>query len=453
MTVLADPPVIKARYPFEFFFEFARDPIGLLTRTAEKNGDICYFKFGPWRAYLLNHPDLIQEVLSGQPQNFHKEPALQITKSILGEGLLNSEEELHKRQRRLIQPAFHRQRVATYGEIMVEKALGISRDWKDGQTLDMNEQMMHTALAIVGKALFGVNLEDEAADIDQALGRAMRVFKDWMYRPFPSLWQKFPFPKTLRVRRARRKLDKTVFKMIAEHRQRGTDNGDLLSMMLFGEDREGGAPMGDAQVRDEAMTILLAGHETVGNALTWTWYLLSQNPEAEKKLHEELDRVLGGRPPHLNDIANLRYTEMVFAESMRLLPPAWALGYIAIRDTKIGGYDVPKGSVVNMIQYVMHRDRRYWEDPEKFIPERFTPEAKAARPRFAYFPFGGGPRQCIGEPFAWMEGVLVLASLARRWAARPAAGYKLELFPSITLRPKRGLAMVLRERRVFVPAS
>ncbi len=448
MAALVDPPIIRARYPFEFFFQFSNDALGFLARAARTHGDICCFKVGPWRAYLLNHPDLIQEVLSVQPQNFQKEPALQITRTILGEGLLTSEGNLHKRQRRLIQPAFHRQRVASYAEIMVEKAQGLTREWKDGQTLDINEEMMHIALAIVGKALCGVNLEEEAAEIDQALGTAMRAFKDWMYRPFPTFWPKLPLPKTLKVRKARRQLDQTVFRIIEQHRQRGTDNGDLLSMMLFSEESsEGGTRMTDAQVRDEAMTLLLAGHETVGNALTWTWYLLSQNPQAEAKLHEELGRVLGGRASRMEDIPQLRYTEMVFSESMRLLPPAWALGYQAIRATKIGGYDIPKGSVVNMVQYLMHRDPRYWEDPEKFNPERFTPEAKAARPRFTYFPFGGGPRQCIGEPFAWMEGVLVLATLAQRWVPRPVPGYKLELFPSITLRPRNGMPMVLKERK------
>jgi cytochrome P450 len=448
MSTLVDPPIIRARYPFEFFFQFSNDALGFLARAARAHGDICCFKVGPFRAYLLNHPDLIQEVLSVQPQNFQKEPALLITKTILGEGLLTSEGEIHKLQRRLIQPAFHRQRVATYAEIMVEKARGLTRDWQDGQTLDINEEMMHIALAIVGKSLFGVNLEEEAQDIDSALGVAMRAFKDWMYRPFPTLWPKLPLPKTLAVRKARRQLDQTVFRIIDQHRQRGTDNGDLLSMMLFPEGgEEGGARMTDAQIRDESMTLILAGHETVGNALTWTWYLLSQNPQAEAKLHEELDRVLAGRPPRMEDIPQLRYTEMVFAESMRLLPPAWALGYQSIRDTKIGGYDIPKGSVVNMVQYLMHRDPRYWEDPEKFIPERFTPEAKATRPRFTYFPFGGGPRQCIGEPFAWMEGVLVLAALAQRWTPRPVPSFKLELFPSITLRPRNGMPMVLKERK------
>ncbi|HJT23750.1 MAG TPA: cytochrome P450, partial [bacterium] len=416
-------------------------------RAARAHGDACCFQVGPWRSYLFNHPDLIQEFFS-QLQNFQKEPALRITKTVLGEGLLTSEGELHKRQRRLIQPAFHRQRIASYAAIMVEKALSTASSWEEGRTLDVNEEMMHLALSIVGQSLFGTQLEGEAESIDRALGTALKVFKDWMYRPFPTFWGKFPFPKTLKVRKARRELDKTVFAMVARHRQRGTDNGDLLSMMLFAEDAEGGGGrMSDTQVRDEAMTLLLAGHETVGNALTYCWYLLAQNPEAEAKLHAELDAVLGDRPPALEDYPRLAYTEQVFAESMRILPPAWAVGYQALKDTKIGGYDVPKGAVVNVAQYLMHHDPRYWPDPEKFEPERFTPEAKVSRPRFAYFPFGGGTRQCIGESFAWMEGVLVLATLARQWRPRPVEGFKLEFFPSITLRPKHGLPMVMLRRK------
>ncbi len=437
---MVDPPMIRQRYPGEFFLGFSRDALGLLVKAARDHGDACCFRVGPYRAYLLNHPDLVQDFFS-QLQNFQKEPALQITRTVLGDGLLTSEGDYHKKQRQLIQPAFHRQRIASYASIMVEKALALSQKWREGQTLDINEEMMHLALSIVGKSLFGVNLEEEAAEIDEALGTAMAVFKEWMYRPFPTFWAQWPFPKTLRVRKARKSLDSKIFGMIARHRQRGVDNGDLLSMMLFTEDA--GGPMTDEQVRDEAMTLLLAGHETVGNALTYTWYLLSQNPEAEARLHTELDSVLGGRSPTLEDVPKLPYTEMVFAESMRLLPPAWALGYLALRDVRIGGYDIPKGAVVNVVQYLLHRDPRFWEEPEKFKPERFSPEAKAGRPRFAYFPFGGGSRQCIGESFAWMEGVLALATLARHWAPRPVAGYKLELFPSITMRPKHGMPMVL----------
>ena len=290
MPTLHDPPLITQRYPGEFFIGFSRDALGLLTQAAQTHGDACCFKVGPYRAYLFNHPDLVQEFFN-QHQNFVKEPALLITKTILGEGLLVSEGEYHKRQRQLIQPAFHRQRIAGYASIMVEKALALSSGWSAGQTLDMNVAMMHMALAIVGKSLFGVSLEEEAVEIDEALGTAMSIFKDWMYRPFPTFWPKFPFPKTLRVRRARRTLDKKVFKMIGEHRAAGKDNGDLLSMMLFGEDPANpGSPMTDQQVRDEAMTLLLAGHETVGNALTYTWYLLAQNPEAEAiwKVLEEM---------------------------------------------------------------------------------------------------------------------------------------------------------------------
>lgn len=441
----AEAPVIRQRYPGDFFLNFSRDSIGFLARAVKDHGDIACFQVGPYRAYVINHPDLIQDFFA-QPQNFHKEPALQITKTILGNGLLVSEDEYHKRQRRLIQPAFHRQRIASYAAIMVEKAGAAAGRWREGGTVDINQEMMHLALSIVGQSLFGVQLEGEAEAIDRALNTAMSVFKDWMYRPFPTFWPKFPFPKTLRVRAARRVLDRTVYRMIAEHRQKGVDTGDLLSMMLSAEDAEGGGRMTDEQVRDEAMTLLLAGHETVGNALTYTWYLLSQNPAVEERLHAELDAVLGEKEPGLEDVPKLAYTERVFAESMRLLPPAWALGYQALRDTRLGNYPIPKGAVVNAVQYLMHRDPRYWKDPETFDPDRFLPEEKAKRPRFTYFPFGGGMRQCIGESFAWMEGVLVLSVLARRWAPRLVPGYKLELFPSITLRPKNGMPMVLEAR-------
>ena len=440
---MVDPPMIRQRYPGEFFLQFSDDPIRLMAKVVREHGDASCFRVGPYRAYLFNHPDLVQDFFS-RLQDFQKEPALQITKTILGEGLLTSEGDYHKKQRQHIQPAFHRQRISSYASIMVEKAQAMSQSWKEGQTLDINGEMMRLALAIVGKSLFGVGLEDEAEEIDRALGTALAVFKVWMYRPFPTFWGKWPFPKTLRVRKARRTLDEKIFTMITRHRERGTDNGDLLSMMLFSMDAEGRGMTG-AQVRDEAMTLLLAGHETVGNALTYTWYLLSKNPGVAEKLRQELDSVLGGRLPGLDDLPRLKYTEMVFAESMRLLPPAWALGYQSLVDTKVGPYDVPKGSVVNVVQYLMHRDPRFWEDPEKFVPERFTPEAKAARPRFAYFPFGGGSRQCIGESFAWMEGTLVLAALAKDWAPQVAEGYKLELFPSITMRPKRGMPMILQK--------
>lgn len=440
------PPGPRNAYPGQILFAMVRDPLGFLLQTARKYGDVSSFKPAGLRIYLLNHPDLLQQVLAAQSQNFIKDQGLQMTKVLLGQGLLTSEGDLHKRQRRLVQPAFHRQRVASYASVMVEKSLEAGGKWRDGRKVDIHGEMMRLALLIVDKTLFGVDLESKFTEVSGALDTALEVFKQRLMLPFAPLWQNLPLPSSFRLRRACRALHRLVMGMIAEHRKSGRDRGDLLSMLLLSEDPDGGGPMDDLQVRDEAITLLLAGHETTANALTYTWYLLSQNPEAEAELHAELKEVLGGRPPGLEDIPRLPYTEMVFSEALRLLPPAWALGYEALADTRIGDYVIPKNAIVLMSQYVMHRDPRWFPSPEKFMPERFTPEAKASRPRFAYFPFGGGPRQCIGEPFAWMEGILVLATLAQRWAPRAVPGYKLELFPSITLRPKRGMPMVLHQR-------
>jgi cytochrome P450 len=440
------PPGPKARYPGQLLFAMSKDIIGFLKKTAADYGDISTFTIGLQRMYMLNHPDHIQQVLAVQPQKVMKDRALQMAKTILGEGLLTSEGELHKRQRRLVQPAFHRQRVASYAAVMVEKAVAAGQKWKDGETRDVNKDMMDLALLIVGKTLFGADLESYAQEIADALNTTLEVFQKRMMFPTP-LWQKLPLPSTFRMNRARRNVDRLIGQMIAEHRKGGKDTGDLLSMLLMSEDSDGSGHMSDLQVRDEAATLLLAGHETTANALTYTWYLLSQNPEAEAKLHAELDNVLKGRPPVFEDIPNLPYTEKVFSESMRLLPPAWALGYESTAEVEVGDYVIPKGSVIFMSQYVMHHHPRYWDKPDQFIPERFTPEAKSSRPRFAYFPFGGGPRQCIGEPFAWMEGVLALATLAQDWAPKLVPGYKLELFPSITMRPKNGMPMTLHKRK------
>jgi cytochrome P450 len=249
-----------------------------------------------------------------------------------------------------------------------------------------------------------------------------------------------------RFRQARGRLDAIVYRMIGEHRSENRDRGDLLSMLLAARYDDGSA-MPDLQIRDEVMTIFLAGYETIANALTWTWYLLSQNPEAERKFYEELDSVLGNGDAAYDDLGRLSYTEMVLAESMRLYPPAWAMGRLALEDFALGPYFLPRNTTVFMSQYIMHRDPRYFPDPERFDPERWRPEAKASRPRFSYFPFGGGARQCIGESFAWMEGILILATLGRRWLLKHVPGHRVEPQPLITLRPKYGMQMILEERR------
>ena len=428
-----------------------RDPVGFLLNIARDYGDIVYVRLGPWNVFLLNHPDYIQDVLVTNSRNFVKGLGLDRLKFALGEGLITtSGGDFHRRQRRLVQPAFHRQRITTYGAVMTDYAARMRERWQDGATLDIAPEMTHLTLAIVRKTLFdaGVELvESEAKEIAEAWTIIMERWPKRML-PFAELLNKFPLPSNRNLKKAQDRLDAIIYRMIKERRASGEDRGDLLSMLLLARDEEGDwAGMTDVQVHDEALTILIAGHETIANALTWTWYLLSQNPEAEAKLHTELDTVLAGRLPTVDDIAQLLYTKMVFAEAMRLYPPVWLLGRRALNDYEIATYVLPAGSEIVLSQYVMHRDPRYYPDPLRFDPQRWTPEAEAARPKFAYFPFGGGPRGCLGEQFAWMEGVLLIASLAQRWRMRLVPGHPVELQPLITLRPRYGMRMTLEQRK------
>jgi cytochrome P450 len=318
--------------------------------------------------------------------------------------------------------------------------------WHDGETLDISQEMMRLTLAIVGKTLFDADVEREADEIGAALTAVMELF-DMLLMPFSELLEKLPLPHVRRFRRAKERLDETIYRIIEERRGSREDRGDLLSMLLSARDEEGdGAGMSDLQVRDEVMTLFLAGHETTSNALTWTWYLLSQHAEVEAKLHEELDAVLEGRPPTFEDVPRLRYTEMVLAEAMRLYPPAWAIGRLALKDYEVGGYTMPAKSLVLLSQYVTQRDARFFTDPECFDPERWTPEAKESRPQFSYFPFGGGTRRCIGEGFAWMEGILLIATLAGQWRMRLVPNHRVEPMPVITLRPKYGMRMTVEKK-------
>src|SRR5918911_1504332 len=430
------------------FVAFRRNPVPFLMNAARLYGDIVHFRMGPQDAYFLNHPDLVKDVLVTHNQNFKKGRALQRSKRLLGEGLLTSEGEFHRRQRRLAQPAFHRARINSYGAVMTSTAARNASRWRDGEQLNISQEMMRLTLAIVARTLFDADVESEADEIGAALTSVMELF-DFLLLPFSELLERLPLPHARRFQRAKQRLDATIYRIIEERRRSNEDRGDLLSMLMSARDEEGdGGQMTDAQVRDEVMTIFLAGHETTANALTWTWYLLSEHPSVEAKLHAELNAVLAGREPTVEDVPRLRYTEMVVAESMRLYPPAWAVGRLAVEDHEVGGYLIPRGSLVLVSQYVMHRDPRFWPDPERFDPARWTPEAKASRPQFSYFPFGGGVRRCIGEGFAWMEGVLVISTLAQRWRLRLDAGQRVEPQPMVTLRPRRGVSMTPERRQV-----
>jgi len=443
-TNLNSPPGPRGLAQPRLLLAFRRDPAGFLLKLAERYGDVVHFKLGGQPVYLLRHPDDVENVLVTNARNFLKGRRLQATKPLLGEGLLTSEDALHLRQRRLIQPIFHRQHIAGYGQTMVEQAARLSARWRDGETRDLAADMMALTMIIVGKTLFGADVESEAPEIGHAMQTLVDSFTI-VAGPFANLAEKLDLPSVRRARQAVDRLNATVYRMIGERRATG-DKGDLLSMLLAAQDEDGSGGMTDQQVRDEAMTLFLAGHETTANALMWTWHLLSQNPGAEARLHAELDGVLGGREPTVDDLPRLTYTRRVLSESMRLYPPAWIMGRTAIHPFEAQGYTIPASASIILSQWVMHHNPAYYPDPFKFDPERWTPEAQAARPKFAYFPFGAGPRLCIGEPFAWMEGLLILATLAQHWHMRPVPTHQVKLQPVITLRSKDGMRMTLKRR-------
>ena len=429
---------------------FRREPLTFLKSIAHRYGDIVYFRLGPKDVYFLNHPDLIKDVLVTRNNNFIKSRVLQKARRFLGTGLLTSEGEFHLRQRRLVQPAFHRDRLIGYAAVMAEYAVRAADRLQDGALIEMDLEMMRLTLAIVAKTLFSAEVESDANEIGKSLATILNMF-DAVLAPFSEILEKLPLPANRRAREAREKLDAIIYRIIKDRRREAVDRGDLLSMLLLAQDHEGdGTGMSDEQVRDEALTLFLAGHETTANALTWTWYLLAMNPEAEAKMHAEIDRVLGGRTPGFDDLAALQYTERVFSESMRLYPPAWIIGREALHSFDLDRHRIERGSFVVMSPYVMHRDPRYYPEPERFDPDRWLPEISARRPKFAYFPFGGGPRVCVGERFAWMEGVLLLAALAQSWRFRLVPGHPVEPLPLITLRTRHGMKMTVEARQQHV---
>ena len=443
MTAIAPGP--RQRYPAQHLFVMRRDPLAFLTGLARRYGDGVHFRLAAQHVTLLSDPEHVRDVLVTRQRTFVKSRALDRARLLLGEGLLTANGEHHLRQRRLAQPAFHRQRMAGYASTMIEEGLKIRETWRDGAELDVSREMMRVTLAIAGRTMFSTDVSGEAEEIGAALTNALELF-DIAVLPFAEVFVKLPLPRSRRFNRARARLDQTIHRIIAERRRDGRDRGDLLSMLMLARDEEGdGTGMSDAQLRDEALTIFLAGHETTANALAWTWYLLAQNPQAESRLHAELEAVLGMEAPEAEDFPALDYTRRVLAESMRLYPPAWVLGRRPLVDFEIGGHLVRAGSIVLMSQWVVHRDPRWWADPLRFDPDRWGGPAERERPRFAYFPFGGGTRQCIGEHFAWMEGVLLLATIAQRWRFRLAPGAVPTTQPLITLRA-RGMRMVAERR-------
>ena len=485
------PPGPTYKMPGKLIRQFIHDPIKTLSTISQKYGDISYFKLGPKQhVYLINNPDYIEKVLIYDHKNFKKGPRLQAAKALLGEGLVTSEGDFHNRQRRLIQPIFHPNRIMEYGKIMTDFAIRQRDRWKNGDILDISQEMMRLTLGIICKSVLNFDVESEAEQVGKWL-TTTRNYSKRLQSPIGHVIDKIPIlPAPRGARKAKEELDSLVYGLISERRhhphQQESDNkgyDDLLSKLMEAQDSNLASPasssssnsgsgggsgaaaqsspppsngkMSDKQVRDEVMTIFIAGHETTSNALTWTFYLLSQYPDVEKKLHDEIDSVLGtidenghnvSKIPTAEDIPKLQYTEKVLRESMRFYPPVWSMGRYVEDDYQVGEYTIPAGSSILFSQYVMHHDSRYYEEPEQFNPDRWTTEFKTRLPRFSYFPFGGGIRGCIGEPFAWMEGALIIATIAQKWTMRLVPGQRIKLDPAITLRPKYGMKMKLVRR-------
>jgi len=440
------PPGPRQRYPGQFLKALATDRLALFAEMS-RCGDVAKIMIRPGvPVVLLMHPEDIQRLLVSEQRSFLKGPSLGLTRELLGNGLLTNEGDAHLRQRRLVQPAFHKERIAAYATIMTQLADQRLGSWRDGATIDLHEEMMRLTLAVAGRCFFDADVEEEAQVIGEALDLYLRLF-GYGILPFGMMVQHLPIPWVRRMHRARAEMDAFIQRLIEERRADAASRDDLLSILIAARDTESdGTGMTDRQLRDEVVTLMMAGHETTANALTWTGYLLSQHPEVEAKLQQEVDDVLGGRLPEAEDFQRLTYTRAVLSESMRLYPPAWILERYSVADFQAGGYTIPRGSIILASQFLVHRDARWWPEPLRFRPERWLEEEVQKRHRYSYFPFGGGTRICVGEHFAWMEGTLVLAMMASRWRFRYEQPNAPVPEPLVTLRPKGGLPVRLVSR-------
>lgn len=445
MAELLRPPGPPTGFFSSGLVRFRRDPLTYLEQVQADYGSFAYFQAGHQHIYYVNEPQLIREVLVTRSGLFTKSRILQRAKSLLGEGLLTNEGTSHLRQRRMVQPAFYRDHLVTYGAQMVALADKACHRWRNEAKLDIDQEMMRLTLAIVGQTLFSADVEDEAPQVGEAMNALIAIMPLLML-PGSQFIEYVPLPVTRRYLKAAKLVEATIFRIMNERRASAANPNDLLSMLMNARDPEGDDhAMSDQQVRDEALTLFLAGHETTATALAWTWYLLAQHPEAEAALHAELADVLGDRLPTFDDLPRLRYTQQIFAESMRLYPPAWAIGRMAREPLELGGYTLPAKSIVLLSPYLMHRNPRFWPDPDRFDPARWA-DGDFYKRDFTYFPFGGGPRICVGERFAWMEGVLLLAVIAQRWRFRLEPGHRVERKALITLRAKNGIKVIAQAR-------
>jgi len=438
-------PGPASRVPGRTLLAFTRDPLSFLTQLAQRHGDVAAFRAGFRDVYLLSHPEFVHKVLVAEPDDFPSDQGLGMAKVLLGEGLLTMSGEKYRRHRLLIQPSFQRDRVEAYAEVMVRHAMAREGRWQDGAEVDLGREMASIALAIVAEALLGVRVsEEQIAEVTESLDDAMATLT--MARiPVHRVLARLPIPSSLKLHRARGRIDSVVHGIISSRRT-ARPGDDLLSQLLRGQEKDGSVGMPGTELRDEVTTLLLTGHETVATALTWMFYLLGRYRDEEARLHDELDLVLGGRPPELADLEKLPCVERALLESMRLYPPAWTVARGVARPFMARGYRVPSGSVVLLSQWVMHRHPAWFVDPLRFDPGRWSPPRRGEIPRLAYFPFGAGPRVCIGETFAWNEAVLVAATLARRWRFELVQDSEVDPVARLTLRPSRRIPVITRLR-------
>lgn len=420
-----------------------QDPLGYFSELTEKYGDVWGMRIGNFRSFFVNHPDLIEDVLVNKARLYHKGRILQANKYLFGEGLLTAEGDFWLRQRRLAQPAFHRERIAAYAATMADYTEQMLATWGNGEERDVHHEMMNLALRIVGKTLFDADVTRDAREVGDTLDMLLKIASNFGRTVLLPLW--VPTPKNLRAKAGVRRIEKIIYRIIAERRASGRDTGDLLSTLLQVQD-EDGTRMNDRQLRDETITLFLAGHETTASTLSWTWWLLAQNPAVERRFHEELHGVLGGHAPTMDDLPKLTYLGHVLTESLRLYPPAWGMARLAEEEHEIAGYTVKPGYGVAMAQWVVHRDPRWFDAPLEFRPERWENGLAKQLPRFAYFPFGGGPRQCIGNTFALMEASVVLATVGQKYRFGLAPGHEVKPMASITMRPRNGIRVRLEKR-------
>jgi cytochrome P450 len=443
------PPGPKDWIPGWSFLQLYRDPLAQLLRTARAFPDIAHVRMGRHDHYLIGHLDYIRDILLAPEEQLLRSfpPAL---RRLMGQGLLTSQGEFHRSQRRSIQPLFHHQQVAALAGNMARHIRRVSETWRHGETREICADMSDLACAVIVEALFGADAKSargfhEIARIAIQLTGRKGYLVDALLKHLPL------FGAPLRKRRHAKGLlllDDLMYSLIAARRAGAPAvRSDLLSMLMDLRNVEDGSPAhSDRQLRDEAITLLFAGHETVATALSWTWYLLSQHPDAERRLHDEIRQVLGGRLPTMEDVPRLPYASAVLSEAMRLYPPGWIIVRRSVQEWRLGEYRIPAGAYLEVSPYVVHRDPRYFPDPERFDPARWSPENAAARPKYCYFPFGAGGRKCIGETFALVESLLALVVIAQQWRLRLAPGHRVGLAPLVTLRPKYGMAMTFEKR-------